>query len=158
MIGGMATLERAAVIMYRKKDQPRPALDLAGELKPLSTVPHIEPGSHMTVNTNGVLLRVFIGESDKFEHKPLFEAIVQKARDLGLAGATVLRGSEGFGANSVIHKASLLQMSADLPIVIEIVDTEEKIKLLQPHLETMVREGMITIEYVVILMYRSDAR
>jgi len=77
---GLATLERAAVIMYRNKNDPRPKLDLAGELKPLSTMPRIEPGSHMTVNTNGVLLRVFIGESDKFENKPLFEAIVQKTR------------------------------------------------------------------------------
>jgi len=158
MIGGMATLERAAVVMYRDKDQPRPTLNLISELPPLSTVPHIQPGSHMTVNTNGVLLRVFIGESDKFENKPLFEAIVQKARDLGLAGATVLRGSEGFGANSVVHKASLLEMSSDLPVLIEIVDTEEKIALLHPHLEQMVKEGMITMEYVVILMYRDNAK
>jgi len=158
MIGGMATLERAAVIMYRSKNQPRPKMDLAAQLKPLSTMPLIEPGSHMTVNTNGVLLRVFIGESDRFENKPLFEAIVQKARDLGLAGATVLRGSEGFGTNSVVHKAGLLAMSSDLPVVIEIVDTEEKIKLLQPHLETMVKEGMVTMEYVVILMYRDRAK
>lgn len=155
MIGGMATLERAAVVMYRGKNQDRPAkLNLVGELKPLSTMPHLEPGSHMKINENGILLRVFVGESDKFEHKPLYEAIVQKVRELGLAGATVLRGSEGFGANSVVHKSSLLEMSTDLPVVIEIVDTEEKIRLLQPHLESMVHEGMITMEYVVILMYR----
>jgi PII-like signaling protein len=155
---GLATLERAAVVMYRNKNLPRPKMDLASELKPLSTMPQIQPGSHMTVNTNGVLLRVFIGESDKFENKPLYEAIVHKTRELGLAGATVLRGSEGFGANSVVHKASLLDMSSDLPVVIEIVDSEEKIKLLQPHLETMVREGMITMEYVVILMYRDKLK
>jgi PII-like signaling protein len=108
----------------------------------------------MTMDQNGILLRVFIGESDRFEHKPLYEAIVQKVRALGLAGATVLRGSEGFGAQSVVHKTSLLEMSSDLPIVIEVIDAEEKIKLLLPHLETMVNEGMVTMEYVAILMYR----
>jgi PII-like signaling protein len=81
---------------------------------------------------------------------------VQKTRELGLAGATVLRGTEGFGARSVVHKAALLEMSSDLPVVIEIVDTEEHVKLLLPYLETMVQEGMITMEYVVILMYRHD--
>ena len=111
----------------------------------------------MTIKDNGVLLRVFIGDSDKFQNKPLHEMIVQKVRELGLAGATVLRGSQGFGARSVIHRAGLLEMSTDLPIVIEIVDSEEKIKTLLPHLETMVQEGMITMEYVKILMYRHDA-
>jgi hypothetical protein len=75
-------------------------------------------------------------------------------RELGLAGATVLKGSEGFGAHSVVHTSQLLVMSTDLPVVVEIVDVEEKIKLLLPHLETMVQEGMITMEYVVVLMYR----
>jgi hypothetical protein len=110
----------------------------------------------MKINDNGILLRVFIGESDRYQHKPLFEAIVQKVRELGLGGATVLRGSEGFGANSVVHKAALLEMSKDLPIVIEIIDTEEKIQTLLPHLEAMVTEGMITMEYVLILMYRHN--
>ena len=108
----------------------------------------------MQINQDGILLRVFIGESDKIAGKPLYEAIVQKVRELGLAGATVLRGSEGFGANSVVHRAGLLEMSTDLPIVIEIVDTQEKIKLIVPHLEQMVQEGMITMEYVMILMYQ----
>jgi hypothetical protein len=157
MIGGMLTLERAAVMMYRQRAHDQPSnLHLAAMLKPLSTMPAIQPGSHMKVQENGVLLRVFTGESDRFERKPLHEAIVQKTRELGLAGATVLRGTEGFGAHSIVHKASLLDMSADLPVVIEIVDTEEKIKLLLPHLETMVQEGMITMEYVVILMYRHN--
>ena len=133
-----------------------PHLGTAAELKPLSTIPRIEPGAHMKINENGILLRVFIGESDRYQHKPLFEAIVQKVRELGLGGATVLRGSEGFGTNSVVHKAALLEMSKDLPIVIEIIDTEEKIQTLLPHLETMVTEGMITMEYVVILMYRHN--
>jgi uncharacterized protein len=157
MIGGMLTLERAAMMMYRQRahDQPN-TLHLAAALTPLSTMPRIEPGSHMTINENGVLLRVFIGDSDRLENKPLYEAIVHKTRELGLAGATVLRGSQGFGANSVVHTTNLLEMSTDLPIVIEIVDTEAKIKTLLPHLETMVQEGMITMEYVVILIYRHD--
>lgn len=155
MVGGMATLERAVVMMYRQRSQDVPGgLQLASALRPLSTMPRIEPGSHMTSNENGVLLRAFIGESDRFEGKPLYEAIVQKVRELGLAGATVLRGSEGFGANSVVHKATLLEMSTDLPVVIEIVDTEEKIKTLLPDLEKMVQEGMVTMEHVVVLMYR----
>jgi hypothetical protein len=86
----------------------------------------------------------------------LYEAVVHKVRELGLAGATVLRGTEGFGANSVVHRAGLLEMSTDLPVVIEVVDTEDKVRLLLPHLETMVEEGMVTMEYVVILMYRHN--
>ena len=157
MVGGMLTLERAAVMMYRQRSHDEPNhLKLAAALTPLSTMPQIEPGKHMKINENGVLLRVFAGESDRFENRPLHEAIVHKVRELGVAGATVLRGSEGFGANSVVHKASLLTMSTDLPIVIEIVDTEDKIRLLLPHLETMVQEGMITMEYVKILMYRHN--
>jgi hypothetical protein len=155
MVGGMLTLERAAVLMYRERSLEQPStLSVAGQLQPLSTVPQLAPGSHMKIKENGILLRAFIGESDKFEHKPLYEAIVQKVRELGLAGATVLRGSEGFGANSVVHKSAVLAMSSDLPIVIEIVDSEEKINLLLPHLETMVKEGMLTMEHVLVLMYR----
>jgi uncharacterized protein len=157
MVNGMLTLERASVMMYRQRNQDEPNhFHLSGALKPLSTIPDIQPGSHMKARENGVLVRIFIGESDRYQNKPLHQAIAQKTRELGLAGATVLRGTEGFGANSVVHKASLLEMSSDLPIVIEIVDTEEKIKPLLPHLETMVREGMITMEYVTILMYRHD--
>jgi uncharacterized protein len=155
MVGGMLTLERAAVMMYRQRthDQPN-SLHLADALQPLSTMPAISAGRNMNTQETGVLLRVFTGESDRFEHKPLYEAIVRKVRDLGLAGATVLRGTEGFGARSVVHKSALLEMSSDLPVVIEIVDSEEKIKLLLPHLETMVQEGMITMEHVSIVMYR----
>jgi hypothetical protein len=131
-------------------------LQLAAETQPLSTIPNIEPGVHMTTNEDGVLVRVFIGESDRLGNQPLYEAIVQKTRELGLAGATVLRGSEGFGARSVVHKAALLEMSSDLPIVIEIVDGRDKVNLLLPHLQTMVAEGMITMEYVKILMYRHE--
>jgi hypothetical protein len=155
---GMLTLERAAVMMYRQRKQAQPnALKLAAPLAPLSTLPELPSRSPlMKINENGVLLRVFIGESDRHENKPLYQSIVQTARQLGLAGATVLRGSEGFGANSIVHKASLLDMSSDLPIVIEIVDTREIIEALLPHLKSMVKEGMITMEYVLIIAYRHD--
>jgi uncharacterized protein len=157
MVGGLITLERAAVMMYRQRTESDASkVELAGVLEPLSTMPVIKSGSHMKVQENGILLRVFIGESDRFSGKPLYEAIVQKTRELGLAGATVLRGTEGFGANSIVHKSALLAMSTDLPVVIEIVDSEEKVKLLLPVLEEMVKEGMITMEYVVVLAYRHD--
>jgi hypothetical protein len=157
MVGGMLTLERAAVMMYRHRDQDQTEpLKLAGVMQPLSTIPQIEPGDHMTNTENGVLLRIFIGESDRFENQPLYEAIVQKTRELGLAGATVLRGTEGYGARSVVHKAALLEMSSDLPIVIEIVDAQDKVNLLLPHLEKMMLEGMITMEHVKILLYRHE--
>ena len=131
-------------------------LSLGGLLEPLSTVPQFTATETMQINEQGVLLRIFIGDSDRHERRPLYEAILYKAKELGLAGATVLRGVEGFGANSVVHKAALLEMSTDLPIVIEVVDTEEKIRTLLPHLETMVGEGMITMEHVMILMYRHN--
>mgnify|MGYP000150340052 CR=1 FL=1 len=157
MIHGMATLERAFVMMYRHSgSEGRPHLELGGAHAPLSTIPEIEAREPMQIRENGVLLRVFIGESDRYQHRPLYEAIVQKARELGLSGATVLRGTEGYGANSVVHKSSLLEMSTDLPLVIEIVDTEDRIRLLLPHLETMVRDGMITMEHVAIVLYRHD--
>jgi uncharacterized protein len=155
MIGGMATLERAAVMMYRPdKTAAAPPLQLGSLLKPLSTLPKLQPRAGMTINENGVLLRVFAGESDTFEGRALHEAIVHQARELGLGGATVLRGVAGFGAHSVVHKTRLLELSADLPIVIEIVDMEDKVRLLLPHLEKMVGEGMITMEYVAIVMYK----
>jgi len=158
MIHGTATLERARVMMYRFRDQdradsPQLSAQLGGLLTPLSTVPKISASQNMNINEQGVMLRVFIGDSDYIEKQPLYEAIVLKARELGLAGATVLRGVEGFGAHSVLHTSRLLETSSDLPIVVEIVDTEEKIRLLLPHLEMMVREGMITMEHVLILMY-----
>ena len=109
MVGGMLTLERAAVMMYRQRklDQPN-ALHLAAALKPLSTMPAISPGSHMKTQENGVLLRAFIGESDRFEHKPLYEAIVWKTRELGLAGATVLPRPMGCRSDFRWPRISLL--------------------------------------------------
>jgi PII-like signaling protein len=156
MSRGILTLERASVAMYRQRPKDAPGrLAPALPQNPLSTLPSIKPRSaHMTIRENGILLRIFAGDSDRFDGRPLYDAVVARARELGLAGATVLRGSEGFGARSVVHKSSLLEMSGDLPIVIEIVDQKEKIELLLPHLESMVQEGMITMEYVMIVMYR----
>ena len=110
----------------------------------------------MQIPHEAVLLRIFIGESDRWEHKPLSEAIVLKAREAHLAGATVLRGPMGFGANSRLHTAKILRLSMDLPMVIEIVDTDEKLQLLLPHLEEMVLEGLVTLEEVQVLKYRAN--
>jgi len=107
----------------------------------------------MRIPERGVLLRVFIGESDKWHGKPLYEAIVLKARELHLAGATVLRGPMGFGAKSRLHTAKILRLSEDLPMVIELVDRQEKIDLLLPHIEEMVQEGLVTIEDVRVIRY-----
>jgi PII-like signaling protein len=103
----------------------------------------------------GQLLRVFVGESDRWEGRPLYEAIVLRARERGLAGATVLRGLAGFGAHSRIHTASVLRLSEDLPIVVEIADTPDRIAAFLPELDAMVREGMVTVEEVHIVAYRA---
>ncbi|MFO7904671.1 MAG: DUF190 domain-containing protein, partial [Pirellulaceae bacterium] len=101
-------------------------------------------------------LRIFIGESDQWHGKPLYEAIVLKARELHLAGATVLRGPMGFGAHSRMHTAKILRLSQDLPIVIEIVDAEETIESLLPHIDEMVEEGLVTMEKVRVIKYRAN--
>jgi PII-like signaling protein len=103
------------------------------------------------------LLRIFIGESDRWEHKPLYEAIVLKARELHLAGATVLRGPMGFGKSSRLHTAKILRLSMDLPLVIEIVDSEEKIQGFLPILDEMIKGGLVTLEKVRVIDYRADA-
>ena len=108
----------------------------------------------MKIEGEGQLLRIFVGESDRHAGKPLYEAIVLKAREEGLAGATVLRGLEGFGAHSRLHTAKILRLSQDLPTVIEIVDKEERIQAFLPLLDSMVDEGMITVEKVHIIAYR----
>jgi len=107
----------------------------------------------MKLEGTGTLLRIFIGESDRWHGKPLYEAIVLSAREHGLAGATVLRGPMGYGANSLIHTAKIVRLSTDLPMVIEIVDTEEKIHGFLPVLDEMVAEGMMTLEKVQIVRY-----
>jgi hypothetical protein len=112
----------------------------------------------MKLEGEGQLLRIFVGESDRWEGKPLYEAIVRKAREQGLAGATVLRGMEGFGAHSRIHTTKVLRLSEDLPIVIEIVDRAERIQAILPALDGMIREGLITLEKVQIIAYRHDEK
>jgi PII-like signaling protein len=103
----------------------------------------------------GKLLRIFIGESDTWHGKPLYHAIVERVRELGLAGATVVRGIEGFGAHSHLHTSRILSLSEDLPIVIEMVDTAERIEAVVPLLDEMVSEGLVTIERVHVLTYRA---
>ncbi len=109
----------------------------------------------MILSESGKLLRVFIGEGDKYEGIPLHEWIVRKAREEGLAGATVLRGLEGFGAHSELHTAKILRLSSDLPVVIEIVDTQEKIEAFLPAIEPAIGEGLATLENVEMRFYRS---
>ncbi|HTG16834.1 MAG TPA: DUF190 domain-containing protein [Blastocatellia bacterium] len=109
----------------------------------------------MQIPEEGQLLRIFIGESDKWKGLPLYEAIILKAREMGIAGATMLRGLMGYGANSRIHTAKILRLSEDLPIVVEIVDGREKISALLPLIEEMVGDGLITLENVRVLQYRS---
>ena len=109
----------------------------------------------MQIPKEAVLLRIFIGESDKWEHKPLYEAIVLKAREMHLAGATVLRGPMGFGKASRLHTAKILRLSTDLPLVIEIVDSEEKINEFLPALDGMIGGGLVTTEKVKVVHYRS---
>ena len=111
----------------------------------------------MKIEGPGRLLRVFVGESDRWEGRPLHEVIVLRARERGLAGATVLRGLAGFGAHSRIHTASVLRLSEDLPIVVEIADTPERIAAFLPELDAMVREGMVTVEDVHIVAYRAGS-
>ena len=109
----------------------------------------------MKIPQDGYLLRVFLGESDRWHGKPLYEAIVLKARELHLAGATVLRGPMGFGAHSRLHTTKVLQLSEDLPIVVEIVDSKEKIDELMPYVDEMVQEGLVTLERVQVIKYRA---
>lgn len=108
----------------------------------------------MQIPEESQLLRIFIGESDKWKGLPLYEAIILKAREMGIAGATMLRGLMGYGANSRIHTAKILRLSEDLPIVVEIVDGAEKISALLPMIREMVGDGLITIENVRVLQYR----
>ena len=110
----------------------------------------------MKIPQDGYLLRIFVGESDRWHGKPLYEAIVLKARELHLAGATVLRGPMGFGATSRLHSAKLLRLSEDLPIVIEIVDGKDKIDELMPYIDEMVQEGLVTLERVQVIKYRAN--
>lgn len=110
----------------------------------------------MEIPNDALLLRIFIGESDRWKHQPLYEAIVLRARQRHLAGATVLRGPMGFGAASRIHTAKILRLSIDLPLVIEIVDSEEKINAFLPDLEEMMGGGLVTLEKIKVIHYRHE--
>lgn len=112
----------------------------------------------MQIPKDAVLLRVFIGESARFDGKPLYESIVLKARDVGIGGATVLRGPLGFGRSSQLHSAKILRLSEDLPVIIEIVDSQEKIDAFLPVLDEMMgkNSGLITVEKVQVLKYGNE--
>jgi hypothetical protein len=109
----------------------------------------------MQIPHDAVLLRIFIGESDRWHHQPLYEALVLKAREMHLAGATVLRGPMGFGKSSRMHTAKILRLSMDLPLVIEIVDSEEKINTFLPVLDEMMKGGLVTLEKARVIDYRA---
>lgn len=109
----------------------------------------------MRLEGEGKLLRIFIGESDKWHGKPLYQAIVEHLRSEGIAGATVVRAIEGFGARSRLHTSRLLRLSEDLPLVIEVVDTEENVRRVLPILDDMMMDGLVTLERVEVVTYRS---
>jgi uncharacterized protein len=112
----------------------------------------------MTIPSEGKLLRIFIGEADRWGGRPLYEAIVEAARRGGMAGATVWKGFMGFGRHSRLHTAKVLRLSEDLPVVIEIVDAAEKIEAFLPTLDQMVQEGLVTLERAEVLMYRAPGK
>lgn len=112
----------------------------------------------MQVPKDAALLRIFIGEKDRHGHRPLYEALVLKAREAGLAGATVIRGPLGFGQSSILHTAKILQLSEDLPVIVEIVDAEARIEAFLPTLDGMMTSGLITIEKVRVIHYGEAAK
>jgi hypothetical protein len=157
---GVITLERAHVLLYG--GGPR---EMAASLTGRNIIATAQASAATGVRTmnvpeNGVLLRIFIGESDKEpgQDRPLYEAIVRRAREAHLAGATVLRGPMGFGRHSRVHTAKLLELSTDLPILIEIVDSEEKVDAFLPTVDELVTEGLVTLEAVRIMRYVSPDR
>jgi hypothetical protein len=160
MKDGTITLERAHVVLYRGGGALKPR-DRAARYDVVATKDESAAWEVKTMKSpgEGVLLRIFIGESDreKGRDRPLYEAIVHRAREQQLAGATVLRGPLGFGRHSQVHAAKLLELSTDLPIVIEIVDTEEKINAFLPVVDELVTEGLVTLEAVRILKYAAAA-
>ena len=112
----------------------------------------------MQIPQEAILLRIFIGEKDRHGHLPLYEALVLKAREVGLAGATVIRGPLGFGQSSILHTAKILQLSEDLPIIIEIVDAEARVESFLPTLDSMMTSGLVTIEKVRVIHYGKAAK
>ncbi len=162
MKDGAVTLERAHVALYRggetdlQSKDGAPRCDVVAT-KDASTAWEVKT---MKVPEEGVLLRIFIGESDREpgRDRPLYEAIVQRAREAHLAGATVLKGPMGFGRHSRLHASTLLELSTDLPIVIEIVDAEEKVRAFLPVVDELVTEGLVTLEAVRVLKYVAEVR
>jgi PII-like signaling protein len=154
---GVITLEHAHVVLYRASSDSRAAPSTRRKFVATTRTSAATGVRTMNVPENGVLLRIFIGDSDKAPGggRPLYEAIVRRARELHLAGATVLRGPMGFGRHSRVHTAKLLELSTDLPVVIEIVDSEEKIDAFLPIVDELVTEGLVTLEAVRIVRYVS---
>jgi PII-like signaling protein len=109
------------------------------------------------IEGSGLLVRIYIGESDSWHGRPLYQAIVERLRERGLAGATVLRGIEGYGAKARLHTTRILRLSEDLPILIEVVDQEDRLRAVLPELDAMVDDGLITLERVEVIAYRADA-
>ena len=109
----------------------------------------------MKLEGSGLLVRIYLGESDRFRGKPLYQAIVERLRERGLAGATVLRGVEGFGAKQHLHTTRILSLSEDLPVLIEAVDTEDKVRAVLPEVDEMLGDGLITLERVEVITYRA---
>lgn len=162
MKDGAITLERAHVVLYRAGDADAKLRDVAPRYdviasKDASTAWEVKT---MKIPEEGVLLRIFIGESDreKGRDRPLYEAIVHRAREAHLAGATVLKGPMGFGRHSRMHAAKLLELSTDLPIVIEIVDSEENVRSFLPVVDELVTEGLVTLEAVRVIKYVAPTR
>lgn len=114
-------------------------------------------GERMKLEGTGKLLRIFVGESDRRGSQPLYTAIVEAARRAGLSGATVFKGIEGFGGHSVVHAARVFDLSSDLPVLIEIVDSEEHIRAFIPQLDEMVQEGLVTLESIEVIHYKSGS-
>jgi PII-like signaling protein len=112
----------------------------------------------MKLEGTGLLVRIYLGESDRWRGKPLYQAIVERLRERGLAGATVLRGIEGFGAKQHLHSTRILSLSEDLPILIEAVDADEKVRAVLPELDEMVTDGLITLEKVEVITYRASSK
>jgi PII-like signaling protein len=158
---GVITLERAHVLIYRAGPQDTHPVSAGRNILGTTADSRVTGVQTMKQPADGVLLRIFIGESDREpgRDRPLYEAIVRRAREAHLAGATVLRGPMGFGRHSRVHAAKLLELSTDLPIVIEIVDAEEKVEAFLPTVDELVTEGLVTLEAVRIVRYVSpDSR
>lgn len=156
LLEGLVTIERGHVLLYRHRNQTTQrttSLKVPDRIAPLSTLPSRVEFPVMKATTEGQLVRVFIGESDEHQGQSLYRAIVLKAQELGLAGATVLHGPIGFGAHSRIHSNAVLELSTDLPVIVEIVDTPEKVQLLLPYLDDVISEGLVTIEALQLLKY-----